>query len=820
MTTAKKSSAKKSKLAQKRRQNTKKTGVKKKMVAKKAKKTNKTKETIPKKIQPKESTQKKSQVKTSNFVKQVQKRDGSITHFDLERVTNAIYKAMRAGDEGSLKEAELITNRIFAELVRICKRYKNFLPTVEGIQDAVEKELILNDYVKTAKAYILYRERRAEVRRRTGMVPESVKKLAEESKKYFRNILSEFVYLRSYARWIEEEGRRETWIETVDRYVDFMKENLGNKLTKKEYQEIREAILNQEVMPSMRLLQFAGRAARATNVCAYNCSFIAPSKLRDFGEVMYISMCGTGVGFSVESKNIQALPQIKIQVGKKEPVYEIADSKEGWCDAFVLGMKTWFAGKDIEFDYSKVRPAGKRLKTIGGKSSGPDPLRTLLIFTREKILKKQGRRLSNIDAHDILCKIGEIVVAGGVRRSAMISLSDLDDIEMRDAKKGQFYYTEPQRSIANNSAVYEDKPTNAEFLDEWVALMKSGSGERGVFNRGGLIKTLPERRIEYLKEKGLITGDKITGIIGTNPCGEIILQSKNFCNLSEVVARTGDTEENLLRKIRLATILGTYQATLVNFPYLSKEWRRNSEEENLLGVSITGQWDSKVARKAEILDKLKKKSLQTNKTYAKRFGIKFSNCITCVKPSGTVSQTVDCSSGMHPRFAPYYIRRVRISATDALFKMLKDQGIPYHPEVGQPKDEATTYVLDFPVKAPRGAIFKDNLTAHDQLEHWKIVKNHYVEHNPSVTISVGENEWIGVANWLYENWDIIGGLSFLPRSNYVYQLAPYEEINKERYEDLVRCFDKIDFSQIVLYEFSDETEVKRELACVGGACEL
>ena len=500
-------------------------------------------------------------------LKKIQKRDGYTKEdFDVDKITNAIHKAMQVCEEGSYKEAELIANKILTELVRICRRYKNFVPTVEGIQDAVEKELILNDYVKTSKSYILYREKRAEVRRRKELIPPQVKKLAEESKKYFRNILSEFVYLRTYARWIDSEGRRETWIETIDRYVDFMRENLGNKLTKKEYQEIREAILNQEVMPSMRLLQFAGKAARATNVCAYNCSFIAPSKLQDFGEVMYISMCGTGVGFSVESKNIQKLPQIEMQTGEMLPVCVIGDSKEGWCDALITGMKTWFSGKDIKFDYSKLRPAGARLKTIGGKSSGPEPLRLLLDFTRNKILKKQGRRLSNLDAHDILCKIGEVVVSGGVRRSAMISLSDLDDLEMRDAKKGQFYFTEPQRSVANNSAVYEHKPTNTEFMDEWIALMKSGSGERGIFNRGGLIKTLPERRIEFLKtKKGIISNDRIVGIIGTNPCGEIILQSKGFCNLSEVVARAGDTEKDLMRKIRLATILGTYQADINRF---------------------------------------------------------------------------------------------------------------------------------------------------------------------------------------------------------------------------------------------------------------
>ena len=353
-----------------------------------------------------------------------------------------------------------------------------------------------------------------------------------------------------------------------------MRENLGNKLTGKEYGEVREAILKQEIMPSMRLMQFAGTAAKRCNVCGYNCSFIAPTKLKDFAEIMYLSMSGTGVGFSVESQNIQQLPQIRKQTGKKLKTYVVPDKKEGWCDALTLGLETWYAGSDIEFDYSKLRPAGARLSTMGGKSSGPDPLRSLLNFSRERIMARQGRRLRNIDAHDIICKIGECVVAGGVRRSAMISLSDLDDEAMRDAKKGQFYMTDPHRSISNNSAVYEDKPTNEEFMDEWVALMKSGSGERGIFNRGKLIDTLPERRVELLRKKyKKIDWAGEIGNLGTNPCGEIILQSKQFCNLSEVICRKGDSEKTLLRKARLATILGTYQSSLTNFGYLSKEWK-------------------------------------------------------------------------------------------------------------------------------------------------------------------------------------------------------------------------------------------------------
>lgn len=759
----------------------------------------------------KNKTHKKKYVAISH----IQKRDGATVPFDENRITRAVFRAMQSIGEGNEKSAEMVMGNVLLALIALKeeKKLKSFIPHVETIQDVVENELIASGFSATAKAYILYRRERSLVREKKGFIPEKVKELVVQSKKYFKNSLAELVYYRTYAKWIDDEGRRETWIETIDRYIGFMRDNLGSKLTEAEYKEVRETILKQDSMPSMRLLQFAGKAARKTNVCAYNCSFVAPKSFQDFAEIMYISMCGTGVGWSVESENIQALPQIKIQTGKKLPTQVIPDSKEGWADMFAFGLKTWFEGNDVDFDYSLVRPAGSRLKTMGGKSSGPAPLRSLLEFSRERILRRQGRRLSNLDAHDIICKIGECVVSGGVRRSAMISLSDLDDESIRDSKKGQFYLSEGQRMLANNSAVYRTKPTTTDFLDEWIALVKSGSGERGIFNRGGLLKTLPKRRLDQFK-------GGIYPAWGTNPCGEIILQSKQFCNLSEVVARADDTEESLIRKIRVATILGTYQSTLTYFPYLSKEWKKNCEKERLLGVSITGQWDSEKARDPKVLEKLRLVAIETNKKYAKRFGVSQSTCITCVKPSGTVSQTVDCASGMHPRHAPYYIRRIRISANDTLFKMLKDQGVPYYPEVGQTLENATTYVLEFPVKAPDGAICKNDVDSIAQLEHWKVVKQHYTEHNPSVTISVGDNEWLKVAHWIYENWDLVGGLSFLPRENHIYQLAPYEEITKEKYEEMKKRLGELDFSKIVTYEREDVTEAKKELACVAGLCEI
>lgn len=767
----------------------------------------------------------KETLRYREMIPRVEKRDGRLVAFDFEKIVTAVRKAMTESGEGDSEDAILVAHQVAGELGRFAKKYKNFLPTVEGMQDSVEKYLILNDYVKTAKAYILYRDKRAQLRAAHIEIPEHVRQLAEESKKYFAgNALGEFVYLRSYAKWIPEEGRRETWVETVDRYISFMRENLGTKLTEKEYAEIRMAILKQEVMPSMRLMQFSGEAARRCNTCAYNCTFTAPTKLEDFAEIMYLSMQGCGVGFAVESQNVEQLPQIRKQTGVKLPPHVIADSKEGWCDALTFGLKTWYDGKDVSFDFSKIRPAGARLKTMGGKASGPEPLKSLLGFARERVLVRQGRRLRNIDAHDVICKIGECVVAGGVRRTAMISLSDLDDAEMRDAKKGQFYMTDPHRSVANNSAVYEVQPTNAELMDEWVALMKSGAGERGIFNRGALAVALPKRRVNYFKKIGFIGEDGVVrGPIGTNPCAEIILQSKQFCNLSEVIARANDTEASLLRKARLASIIGTYQSTLTKFEYISKEWTDHNKAERLLGVSITGQWDSPVVRRPEVMRKLRNVAIRTNVTYAKRLGVEQSMAVTAVKPSGTVSQTFNCASGIHPRHAPYYIRRVRISATDSLFKMLRDQGVPYYPEVGQSREEANTYVLEFPVKAPdhsKEARFKDDFSALEQLEYWKQVKINYTEHNPSATISVGTAEWISVVDWIQKNWNIIGGLSFLPRSDHVYRLAPYEAITKEEYEERMSRFPKVDYSKLIVYERQDETEMKKELACAGGTCEI
>jgi ribonucleoside-triphosphate reductase len=761
-----------------------------------------------------------AKVSQSSKIKSIRRRTGEVVPFDLDRIARAVFKAFEASGEGDEAKSHMVADNVFKALVdlreELLKDNKKaiFLPTVEIVQDFAEKELMKEGLSETAKKYILYRNKRSELRKEFGPVPEKTRELMAESSKYFSNPYSEFIFYRSYSRWNDDEGRRETWIESVDRYFNFMKENLGNKLKEAEYNELKEAVLNMKIVPSMRLMWGAGNAARKSNAVAYNCSYIAPVSPRDISEIMFLSMSGCGVGYSVESETAQQFAIVKRQTGPKLKTYVVDDSREGWCEALTYGLETWWGGKDVDFDFSQIRPQGARLNTMGGRASGPAPLMELLDFCKRKILNKQGKRLTNLDVHDIICKVGEMVVAGGVRRTALISLSDLDDEQIRHAKDGQFYVNEPQRSLSNNSAAYLEKPSATQFMEEWLSLAKSGSGERGIFNRGGMKHQMPARRWDNMTEED-------RRIIGTNPCGEITLRSKQFCNLTEVVARPEDTEKTLLQKIRYATILGTYQSSLTNFKYLSSEWKKNCEEERLLGVSVTGEWDSDAFRSPKVMKKLKDEAIKVNEEYAKRFGINKSASVTCVKPSGTVSQLVDAASGMHPRHSKYYIRRVRISSTDPLFNLMKDQGVPYHAEVGQEISTANTFVFEFPIKAPETAVtFKDSLSAIEQLEYWKMVKVNFTEHNPSVTISIGEDEWIEAGDWVYKNWDIIGGLSFLPRSNHVYKLAPYEAIDEKRYEELKSKISDIDFSKIVFYEHEDKTQGAKELACVSGVCEI
>ena len=637
------------------------------------------------------------------------------------------------------------------------------------------------------------------------------KDLIAESSKYFQSSYQEMIFYQFYSRWKPELGRRETWIEAIDRYMDYMKGKVGDKLTDTEYNEVREGLLNQEICPSMRLLWAAGKAADATNVTAYNCAYVAPTNWRDLSEIMYVSMCGAGCGFAVEKENVSQFPVIKEQTGEKLDDIVVDDSRDGWCEAFLMAATAWSEGKDVEIDYSMVRPAGARLETMGGRASGPQPLIDLMNFTRDKMLAAQGRQLTALELHDIICQIGLIVVAGGVRRSALISLSELKDNDLRDSKIGAFWENNGQRSMANNSAVYETKPSAADFLDEWTALVKSGTGERGIFNRGGLEAQLPARRWEKLKDQKQA---------GVNPCGEIYLRSKQFCNLTSIVVRPDDDLENLKRKMRLATLLGTYQATLTDFAYLGEDWKKNCDEEQLLGVSITGYFDNELVRNDDVLNELREESIKANEEYSSRFGSNKSTAITCVKPHGNSGQLLYVGSGMHPWFAKHYIRRVRISVNDPLMKMIQDQGVPVLPEVGYSTSTASTMVMEFPMKAPEGALTNKDVTALDMLTEWKRLKENFTEHNPSVTIYASDDEWLDIANFVYKNWDEVGGLSFLPRSEHVYQLAPYEEITEEEYNERKAAFKDIDFSKLSDYEIEDNTQGAKELACAGGNCEV
>ncbi len=623
----------------------------------------------------------------------------------------------------------------------------------------------------------------------------------------FPNELAEFVFVRTYARWNPEKSRRETWEETVDRVVTFLQETAGPGITADEWKAVRHSIRTHAIRPSSRLLAMAGKAARVNPITAYNCSYLPIDSIDSFAEILYILMAGTGVGFSVERRYIQRLPIIKLQRGGPTPTFVIPDDTEGWADALKLGLTAWFNGEDISYDYRLIRPAGAPLHTKGGRASGPEPLRGLLDFTRQLVLSAQGRRLTSLECHDIATKIGDVVVMGGVRRSAEISLSDFDDIELRHAKDGQYWLTAPNRSMANNSAVYENRPSWDAFLEEWQALAASGTGERGIFNRQAARALRPSRRAD--------------AEFGTNPCGEITLRPYEFCNLSEVIARSDDTADTLRQKIRLATLIGTVQSMLTSFPYLRPIWQQNCEEERLLGVSVTGQLDCPAFwRHPELMAELRDLAITANREYAQRLNIPPSAAITCVKPSGNASQMADCASGMHPRYSRYYLRRVRISATDPLFRLLRDVNAPLYPEVGQQPENATTWVVEFPVKAPDGAITRHDMTALEQLEYWLTVKTHFTEHNPSQTIYVGHDEWDAVGRWVYEHWDTIGGLSFLPRTDHVYQLAPYEDISAQEYEARMASFPAIDYRMLSAYELEDRTEGTREFACTGDRCEI
>ena len=646
-------------------------------------------------------------------------------------------------------------------------------------------------------------------------------------------VMGQMVERRTYCAWLPEKNRRETWKEAVARTVAYLMKQYTKKhtpgtpgISSETWADIHRAIEEKEVLPSMRLLQFAGPAADRTQACVFNCAFIAPECLRDFAEVMYLLMCGCGVGFSVEESTVKKFPPIATQrMGGPRGVHVVPDSTEGGCDALLLGMQVWWEGGAIEFDYSQVRPEGERLRTKGGRASGPEPLRDLLNFVRRVILGAQGRTLTSLELHDILCMIGSVVVAGGVRRSAMISLSDLDDEAMAHAKSTGWFDRAPQRAAANNSAVYREKPSYETLLREMTSMHQSGSGERGILNtkapfNGGKCP----RRAAFLRACGIT-------FLGCNPCGEIYLQSHQFCNLTEVVGRPRDTRERLREKTILGTIIGTIQASMTDFgDYLSAKWAQVTRSEALLGVSLTGIQECPAMKDAATLRNLKMTAVETNIRHASMLNIQPATAVTCVKPSGTASLVAGCTSGIHAHHAPHYIRRVRMAASDKLTAYMMEHGVPWEPALTYKNTEDTddddstytTAVFSFPIKAPETAeVFSENRPALDQLEDWLLFSANYTEHNVSCTITIGEDELDEGTRWLLQNWDNVGGLAFLPRSDIQYQQAPYEAITEERYNELLAEFPKnFSFDDFATYETVDTTQRHAQLACSGGACAL
>lgn len=641
-------------------------------------------------------------------------------------------------------------------------------------------------------------------------VPSDISNAFKEADKYFPTELQKFQFFDKYSRFNYDNMRRETWIETVDRAVNYLQELSHHKLDKKEYERIRKYILEMKATPSMRLLAMAGPAAHRTNIAIYNCSYLPMDSIDSFVEELIVAMAGCGVGFSVERKYVDQLPEVKHQTGEILPTHVIADSTEGWAEALRIGLLTWFEGKNIQFDYSQIREAGKPLKIKGGRASGPAPFESLMNFARTVILRRQGMKLRPLDAHDIACKVGEAIVSGGVRRTALISLFDGDDAEMLNCKNGDLTGNE-QRWMANNSAVWNEDVNQEQILYQMCDMMRGERGEPGIFSRHNANKIKPERRKE--------------AVFGTNPCGEINLRPYEFCNLSIAIAREDDTLETLKEKIEVATIIGTIQSMGTNFPGLRDIWKKNCEEERLLGVDINGQLDSPLLRPdnpeaGKIFKILKDYAVETNKKYAEILGINQSAAVTCVKPSGNSSQLFNCSSGLHARWSKYYVRNVRVNTKSPLFQILKEAGVPMDPENGQTAENAISYVIHFPVKSPDGAIIRNQMNVIDQCEYWLLNKVNWTEHNPSVTISYKPHEVIDLVKWISDHKEIIGGMSFLPFSDAKYSQMPYEEITEEEYETRASAFPKIDFSKLYIFEQEDFTEASQELACVSGACEI
>ncbi|MCA9933279.1 MAG: recombinase [Ardenticatenaceae bacterium] len=732
---------------------------------------------------------------------QIVKRDGRIVPFDTERIENALRKCFASLENEPHTSVEDLAQQVINVVAA-----KYDLPTVEKVQDIVEMALQAAGEYDAAKHYILYRAEHAKMRTRRP-VPDDVRDAFAQSDKYFPTQLQKFQFYDKYSRFNYELGRRETWIETVDRAVDFLKELSDYRLPTETYERVRQGILQMKVMPSMRLLAMAGPAARRNNIAIYNCSYMPVDSINSFVEALVISMSGCGVGFSVESQYVEQFPRIARQKGNPVQTFVIPDSSEGWAQAVRVGLEAWFVGDDVVFDYSQVRPAGVPLRVKGGRASGPEPLRKMLDFARTRILARQGSFLRPLDAHDIMCAVGDAAVSGGVRRTAMISLFDYDDQEMRHCKDGDFWRNNSQRWNANNSAVWPERELDQAEITRFVLdMVESGRGEPGIFNRRAAVKGQPERRK--------------SAVFGTNPCGEIILRPYQFCNLTSIVARHDDTLETLSEKAELATIIGTIQSMATHFPGLRPIWKQNCVEERLLGVDLNGQMDSPAAQDPAVQEQLQKVVFETNRSLAAQLDINQSAATTCVKPSGNSSQLLNSSSGLHSRWAPYYIRNVRVGTHTPVLKVLHDAGVPMDPENGQTRENANTWVIHFPVKSPEQAITRSQRSAIEQCEYWLQNKTHYTEHNPSVTITYQSDEVIDMIKWIWEHQEKVGGMAFLPAFDAQYDQMPYVEITKEHYEQLSKDFPEIDFSKIYRYEEEDLTTAAQEVACMAGGCDV
>ncbi|HLZ27738.1 MAG TPA: ATP cone domain-containing protein [Chloroflexota bacterium] len=736
------------------------------------------------------------------------KRDGRIVFFDPMRIERALSRCFAA-----------LGKQPYTPISELALRVVNIMsarpgqPTVEIVQDAVELTLQAAGEFEAAKAYILYRAEHAK-QRQERPVPDEVRKAFAEADQYFPTPIQKFQFFDKYSRFDYDKGRRETWIETVDRAVSFLHElvqtNTGADLGSELYEHLRRMILEMKSMPSMRLLAMAGPPARRDSTAIYNCSAQPVDSIDSFCEALLISMAGCGVGYSVESRYVENFPRVQRQRGLDALRHTAGDSAQGWAAALKTGMEAWFEGRDVEFDFSEIREAGVPLRTKGGRASGPAPLRTMLEFSRARILARQGAYLRPIDAHDIMCMVGNAAVSGGVRRTAMLSLFDYDDLEMRMCKNGDFERENSQRWNANNSTVWPERGLDQiQVIEQVLDMVKSQRGEPGIFNRQAAIDLQPERRkrsgyTEYL----------------TNPCGEIVLRKWELCNLSIAVARQNDTLETLKEKVQIATIIGTIQSLATNFPDLRPMWKQNCEEERLLGVDITGQMDCPAVHDPATMRALREVATETNRVFADKLGINQSAAVTTVKPSGNSSQLLNCSSGLHTRWAPYYERNVRVATTSPIFKVLRDAGVPMDPENGQTRDDANTWVIHFPVKSPDGAMTRKDRGAIEQCNYWLHNKVNWTDHNPSVTVTYKSDEIVALTTWIWEHRDQIGGMAFLPSFDANYAQLPYIEITREEYERRAAEFPAIDFSKLWRHEAIDLTNAAQELACLAGQCEV